>query len=59
MYMAEELTFGDTDFDDDEFIEVVKIPLDKMVGMVVNGEISDGKTQSAVLKAAYIRNNRK
>ena len=57
--MAEELTFGDTDFDDDEFIEVVKIPLDKMVGMVVNGEISDGKTQSAVLKAAYIRNNRK
>ena len=59
MYMAEELTFGDTDFDDDEFIEVVKIPLDKMVRMVVNGEISDGKTQSAVLKAAYIRNNRK
>ena len=59
MYMAEELTFGDTDFDEDEFIEIVKIPLVKMVDMVVRGEISDGKTQAAVLKAYHIRGNRK
>ena len=59
MYMAEELTFGETDFDEDEFIEVVKIPLATMVKMVISGEISDGKTQSAVLKAAHIRANRK
>lgn len=59
MYMAEDLTFGDTDFDDDEFIEVVKIPLVKMVDMVVRGEISDGKTQAAVMKAYHIRGNRK
>ena len=58
MYMAENLTFGDTDFDDDEFIEVVKIPLVKMVDMVVRGEISDGKTQAAVMKAYHIRGNR-
>ena len=58
MYMAEDLTFGDTDFDDDEFIEVVKIPLVKMVDMVVRGEISDGKTQAAVMKAYHIRGNR-
>ena len=59
MYMAEDLTFGDTDFDEDEFIEVVKIPLVKMVDMVVSGEISDGKTQAAVMKAYHIRGNRK
>ena len=59
MYMAENLTFGDTDFDDDEFIEVVKIPLVKMVDMVVRGEISDGKTQAAVMKAYHIRGSRK
>ena len=59
MYMAEDLTFGDTDFDDDEFIEVVKIPLVKMVDMVVRGEISDGKTQAAVMKAYHIRGSRK
>ena len=27
MYLAEGLTFGDTDFDEDEFIETVRIPM--------------------------------
>ena len=59
MYMAEELSFGDTDFDEDEFIEVVKIPLDTLVSMIIKGEIPDAKTQAAVMKAAYIRAARK
>lgn len=59
MYMAEELSFGDTDFDEDEFIEVVKIPLDTLVSMVIKGEIPDAKTQAAVMKAAYIRATRR
>lgn len=59
MYMAENLTFGKTDLDDDEFLEVIKIPLDDMVTMVLNGEIKDGKTQSAVLKAYMLLNGRK
>lgn len=54
MYMAEELSFGDTDFDEDEFIEVVKIPLNEMVQMVMDCKIPDIKTQAAVLKAAHI-----
>ncbi len=53
MYMAEGLEFGDTDFDDDEFIESVRIPLDELVGMIMRGEVIDGKTQSAVMRAAY------
>ena len=52
MYMAEGLEFGDTDFDDDEFIETEKIPVDELVAMIMRGEIHDGKTQAAVLRAA-------
>lgn len=54
MYLARGLSFGDTDFDEDEFIEIVKMPIEKMVEMIMNGEIRDAKTQTAVLKAYYI-----
>lgn len=54
MYMAEDLTFGETDFDEDEFIEILKIPLDTLVDMVLNGKIRDGKTQVAILRANAI-----
>ncbi len=40
--------------DEDEFINVVKIPLKKAVEMVLNNEIRDGKTQVAVLKLAAL-----
>ena len=51
MYLAEDFTMGETDFDDDEFLEIVKIPLDEMVRMVMRGEIPDAKTQTAVMRA--------
>ena len=51
MYMAEELSFGETDFDEDEFIEPLRIPLEALVQMVLEGEIRDGKTQIAALRA--------
>ena len=51
MYLAEELTEGEVDPDEDEFIELVKIPLEDMVDMILRGEIQDAKTQAAVLKA--------
>ena len=50
MYLAEGLTFGDTDPDEDEFVDVVRIPLSDMVDMILRGEIADAKTQAAVLK---------
>ncbi|MBO5416869.1 MAG: NUDIX hydrolase [Clostridia bacterium] len=56
MYLAEELEFGDTDLDEDEFIEVVKIPIEELAEMVCRGEIIDGKTQAGVMKALYILN---
>ena len=50
LYLARDLDFGETDPDDDEFIDVVQIPLAEMVDRVMAGEILDGKTQLAVLK---------
>lgn len=58
LYLAEGLTFGDTDFDDDEFLEIVRIPLSKMVDMVLAGEITDGKTKVAVLQTNEILRRR-
>lgn len=58
MYIAEGLTMGETDPDDDEFIDVEAIPLDKLANMCVRGKIQDGKTIAAVLKAKYILDKR-
>ena len=55
MYMAEGLTFGETDFDEDEFIEVERIPLDELVERICRGEVPDSKTQAAVLRAAFAK----
>ena len=50
LYLAEGLTFGETDLDDDEFLEVVRIPLSDLVDAALRGDLPDGKTQLAVLK---------
>ena len=49
-----QITYDSSDFDDDEFIDVVKIPLDTMVDMVMDGRIKDSKTQAAILKTKLI-----
>ena len=55
MFMAQGLTYGEMHPDEDEFLSVHKIPLTQLIEMVMNGEIRDGKTQIAILKAAKIR----
>ena len=59
LYLAEGLTFGETDPDEDEFLEIVKIPLAELVDRAMAGEITDGKTLVAVLKTAEILRRRK
>lgn len=51
MYMARGLSFGQNNLDKDEFLEVFTISLDEAAEMVLRGEISDGKTQTAILRA--------
>ena len=52
MYVAKNLVYGDSHTDDDEFLNVVKIPLAEFAQMVMNGEIQDAKTMAAILKVA-------
>lgn len=52
MFMAKGLTFGENDLDSDEFLEVFRMPLLEAVDAVMNGEITDGKTQCGILRVA-------
>jgi len=54
LYLARNLTFGDTAPDEDEFLEVQRIPFSVMVDRVLQGEISDAKTCVAILKAKLL-----
>ncbi|NLT10482.1 MAG: NUDIX hydrolase [Ruminococcus sp.] len=54
MYLAKGLEIRKQDLDEDEFLDVVTVPLAKAVDMVMKDEIKDGKTQIAILKAARI-----
>lgn len=55
LYAAKKLTDTRQRLDEDEFLSVEKIPLEKAVEMVMNNEITDGKTQAAVLKVKLLR----
>lgn len=50
MFLAEDLTLGESNPDEDEFLDVIPIKLEKAVEMIMSGEITDGKTQALVLK---------
>ncbi len=50
MYLARGLHAGSQKLDDDEFLDVEKIPLEKAVEMIMKNEIEDAKTQLALLK---------
>ena len=55
LYMAQELTFGDTHPDEDEFLDVVRMPFDRAVELCMTGELTDAKTVAAVLKGKLLR----
>lgn len=57
MYLARELTRAEQKLDEDEFLDVMKISFDKAIEMVMNGEITDAKTQLALLKTKILLEN--
>lgn len=59
MYLATGLTYKNAHPDEDEFLEVEKVPLSTLVKMVMDGEIQDSKTQVAILKAEKILSERR
>lgn len=54
MYLARNLSQSEQKLDADEFLDVKKIPFNKAVEMVMNGEITDAKTQLALLKTRVL-----
>ena len=55
LYMAEDLRFGETHLDEDEFLEPLRLPLDEAVRQCMDGTLTDAKTVAAVLKGKILR----
>lgn len=51
VYLARDLTFGDTHPDEDEFLETVRLPLEDAAAMAADGRLEDAKTVAALLRA--------
>lgn len=51
LYLAKGLKAGERELDEDEFLNVSLVPLEELVKDVMDGKITDGKTQVAILKA--------
>ena len=51
LYLARELSAGKSHPDDDEFLNVVKVPLPDLVRSIMRGEVADAKTVCAVMMA--------
>lgn len=55
LYLARGLHAARQHLDDDEFLDVYKIPFQKAYQMVLNGEIKDSKSVAGILKYAALR----
>ena len=51
IYLAQDLAQGQTHPDEDEFLSLVRMPLEEAVAMIMRGEIRDGKTICGLLMA--------
>ena len=54
LYLGRKLTPCKAEPDEDEFLEVVKMPFAEALAQVLDGTITDGKTQVAILKAQLL-----
>lgn len=52
LYLARGLHFGARELDEDEFLNVKRVPLTQLLADVMAGKIPDVKTQMAILKVA-------
>lgn len=56
IFYAEGLTFGSQNLDDDEFLDVIKMPFDECISRIMSGEIKDAKTIIGILKLKELKN---
>lgn len=57
LYLARGLKKGEMHLDEDEFLEVEKIPFENLINMVMTNEIKDAKTAIAILKTKIFLEN--
>ncbi len=55
LYMATDLSASKLEQDEDEFLEVVHVPLDETIRLIISGDICDGKSVSGLLLAKQHR----
>lgn len=55
LYWTNDYQMKEQKLDEGEFLNVEKIPFDEVLRMVMEGEITDGKTQTAILKLAVMK----
>ena len=51
LFLARDLTFGETHWDRDEYLEPFRLPFAEALERAADGRISDGKTVSALFRA--------
>lgn len=59
LYLAEGLTFGEQNPDEDEFLELYRTPFSDMLARVMRGEIEDAKTVCGILRVHALRTAQK
>ena len=50
LYLATDLKQGETQPDPDEYLDVVRLPLEQVIEMIMNNDINDAKTVAGILK---------
>lgn len=55
LYYASDLTFGEQHLDDDEYLDVIKMPIEECTAKIMNGEIKDSKTIIGILKLKELK----
>ena len=54
LFLTRGLHFGETRPDEDEFLDVLRVPFDRAVAQCLDGTLTDAKTVAAILKAKIL-----
>lgn len=56
IFYAEGINYGEQHLDEDEFLDVVKMPVKECISKIMNGEIKDAKTIAGIFKLKELKN---
>lgn len=55
LFYAENLSLGEQDLDDDEYLDVIKMPINECIARIMSGEIKDAKTIAGIFKLKELK----